>query len=66
MEVRHLGALSYASLKDVIHATTRGQGRCQCLLALLDALMVTAQVKICVECVGKKMNLDVFHLCYDN
>lgn len=26
-----------------------------------DALMVTAQVKICVECVGKNMNLDVLY-----
>ncbi len=29
-----------------------------------DALMVTAQVKICVECVGKNMNLDV--VCCDH
>ncbi len=35
MEVRHLGRLLYTSLKDVIHTTTRGQERWQCLLAIL-------------------------------
>ncbi len=54
----HYCAMQFASLKDVIHTTTRGQERCQSIgitiLTGSDAPMMTAQVNIYlrVRCVG--------------